>query len=220
MGVMDVVIITLRRKSLARTIQSAYEVIPEANIILVTDKMRSDLTLGMLRNKGLAKACSEYTCFLDDDIVVNKNWYDKSMKRLQNESTIVVAGRTSTIDTLGCMICKTKQFKEVGGFPKLDSFLDDKLGDRFVVVSDAICEHQAPRGLAVIQHTLRYLTVAFQAETKVGVYHNPIWSVKQIFSYLKKGWPDYVIGELFWIVKTLFSLPFIVSIGHKEADKK
>jgi glycosyltransferase involved in cell wall biosynthesis len=211
---MDVVIVTLCRKSLTKAIQSAYEVIPEANIILITDKIRKDLTLGMLRNKGLAKARSEYTCFLDDDIVLSKDWYDKCMKALQNESTIVVAGG----DTLGCIICKTKQFKEVGGFPKMDSYLEDKLGDRFVILSDAICEHEIPRGIPVIQHMLYGLMLNFQTESKVGVYHNPRKSVKQIFSFLKEGSPDYAFCELFWIVKTLFVLPFI--LGEKEADKK
>jgi glycosyltransferase involved in cell wall biosynthesis len=213
---MDVVIITLCRKSLARAIQSAYKVIPETNIILVTDKIRSDLTLGMLRNRGLAKARSEYTCFLDDDIILNKDWYDKCMKALQNESTIVVAGR----DSLGNTICKTEQFKEVGGFPKLDCYLEEKLGDRFVVLSDAVCEHEISRGIEVIQHMLHSFTQGFQTESKVGVYHNPRMSVKQIFSFLKEGSPDYAFCELFWIVKTLFSLPFIVVISEKDADKK
>jgi glycosyltransferase involved in cell wall biosynthesis len=211
---MDVIIVTLRRKSLAKTIQSAYKVIPEANITLLTEKIRPDLTLGMLRNKGLAKARSEYTCFLDDDIVLSKDWYDKCMKALQNESTIVVAGG----ETLGCIICKTKQFKEVGGFPKMDSYLEDKLGDRFVKLSDAICEHEIPRGIPVIQHMLYGLMLNFQTESKVGVYHNPRKSVKQIFSFLKEGSPDYAFCELFWIVKTLLVLPFI--LGEKEADKK
>ena len=211
---MDVVIITLCRKSLAKTIQSAYEVIPEANIILVTDKIRPNLTLGMLRNKGLDKARSEFVCFLDDDIVVNKDWYHKCMKRLQDESTIAVAGTSTVGDTLGCMICKTNQFKEVGGFPRLDCYIEDKLGDRFVVVSDAICEHEVPRGLAVIRHTLNSLMRDRQTETKVGVYHNPIVSAKQIVSYVKRGSPDYVVCELLWIVKTFFSLPYI--IGDKR----
>jgi glycosyltransferase involved in cell wall biosynthesis len=211
---MDVVVVTLCRESLAKAIQSAYEVIPEANIILITDKIRKDLTLGMLRNKGLAKARSEYTCFLDDDIVLSKDWYDKCMKALQNESTIVVAGG----ETLGCVICKTKQFKEVGGFPKMDSYLEDKLGDRLVKLSDAICEHDIPRGIPVIQHMLYGLMLNFQTESKVGVYHNPRKSVKQIFSFLKEGSPDYAFCELFWIVKTLFVFPFI--LGEKEADKK
>ena len=214
MNVMDVVVVTLCRESLAKAIQSAHEVIPEANIILITDKIRADLTLGMLRNKGLAMARSEYTCFLDDDIVLSKDWYDKCMKALQNKSTIVVAGG----DTLGCIICKTKQFKEVGGFPKMDSFLEDKLGDRFVILSDAICEHEIPRGIPVIQHMLYGLMLNFQTESKVGVYHNPRKSVKQIFSFLKEGSPDYAFCELFWIVKTLFVLPFI--LGEKDPNKK
>jgi hypothetical protein len=60
----------------------------------------------------------------------------------------------------------------------------------------------------------------FQTESKVGHYKNPKDSVNQIISSLKKGYPDNVVCELLWIIKTSFSLPFIVFIGQKDVNKK
>jgi hypothetical protein len=224
MTFMDVVCVTASRKSLTEALQSALNVIPDANIILVTDKSRNDLTLGMLRNRGLAKVHSEFVCFLDDDIILNTDWYNKCMKRLEDKSVIAVAGKGSTSgivgDTLGCMVCKTKQFKAVRGFPKLDSYLENKIGKQFVIVQDAICEHRPSRGLTLIWHTLLGMQRNFQTESKVGHYKNPKDSVNQIISSLKKGYPDNVVCELLWIIKTSFSLPFIVFIGQKDVNKK
>ena len=114
---MDVVIVTLMRESLSNTIKSVKAVIPNPNIILITGKG----AIGDLRNKGLLQCNSNLMCFVDDDIILNTDWYTKCLKALQaNPELIAVGGKTPIHDTLGCMICKTKEFKNAGGFPKLD----------------------------------------------------------------------------------------------------
>jgi len=204
---LDVVIVTLLRPSLSYTLKSVNDTIPNPNVILVTDRG----SIGELRNKGLMQCNSRFVCFVDDDIVLNRNWFSKCMKRLEEDDNVIaVAGRTEVGYTLGCMICKTAEFKEAGGFPKLDSYVSNKLGSRMAILEDAVCDHMVPRGLAVIQHSLYFLTKYFQTESKVGFYHNPVESVRALVRFLWKGQPDYAFCELLWMTKTFFVLPFIL----------
>jgi glycosyltransferase involved in cell wall biosynthesis len=183
------------------------ETIPNPNVIIITERG----SIGELRNKGLMQCNSRFVCFVDDDIILNRAWFSKCMKRLEEaDDVIAVAGRTKEGYTLGCMICKTAEFKEAGGFPKLDSYVSNRLGSRMAILEDAVCDHMVPRGLAPIQHCLYFLTKYFQTESKVGFYHNPVESVRMAVGFLRKGLPDYAICELLWMAKTLFVLPFIL----------
>jgi len=204
---LDVVIVTLLRGSLTYTLKSVNEAIPNPNVILVTERG----VIGELRNKGLMQCNSRYVCFVDDDILLNRVWFSKCMKRLEeDDSVIAVVGRTEESYTCGCMICKTKEFKQAGGFPKLDSYVFNKLGQRIVILEDAICDHIGLRGLTVIHHSFYWLTRCFQTESRAGIYHNPIESVRLIVHFLRNRLPEYAASELLWVIKTFFVLPFIL----------
>lgn len=212
---LDVVIVTLLRKSLKNTLKSVNDTIPSPSIILITDKG----VIGDLRNKGLAQCHSEYVCFVDDDIILNKTWFSKCMARLvEDQEVIAVAGRTQEIYTCGCMICKTKEFKDAGGFPRLDSYLSKKLGKRTVTLEDAVCEHIMPRGLSVVEHHLHWLTHGFQTEKKAGIYNNPAESMRLTVRFLKKGLPEQAICQPLWIVKAFFVLPFVLRDKPKQTQ--
>ena len=212
---MDVVIVTLLRESLRYTLDSINKTIPDPNVIMITDKG----VIGDLRNKGLQKCSSKYCCFVDDDIVLNKNWFSKCMTKLETTPNVVaVVGRTEEGYTLGCMICKTEEFKRRGGFPRLDSYISNKYGSSFVILEDAVCEHRVGRGIVVIGHVFHFLTHGFQTETRAGIYNNPVASVRLMFQYLKKRLPEYAVVQMFWLFKIVFVWPFILE-DAKEKKK-
>lgn len=200
---MDVVIPTLLRDSLLQTLKSVQDTIPDATVILVTGKG----VIGDLRNKGLTRCSSEFTCFVDDDIILNKDWFDKCMNALKDKSLIAVSGRTREGYTLGCTVCRTKAFQNAGGFPSLDNYLPEKLGVKYRVVEDAVCQHNVGRAVG---HVLHFLVHGFQTESRAGFYNNPVESLRLMFHYFKRGLPEYAVVQVFWLVKLLFVWPFIL----------
>jgi len=214
---MDVVIVTLLRETLKNTIDSIKKTLPDPNIILITGKG----AIGELRNKGLFQCKSSLMCFVDDDIIVNKNWYSKCMDALQTHPDVIaVCGRTPVCYTLGCMICRTEEFKKTGGFPYLDSQVTSKLGSKMLTLSDAVCEHQIKRGLEPIRHNIHFLCHGFQTESKAGWWFKPSDTAKVVFDYFRTGYPDFAVGFSLWFIKTVFVLPFIVEDMRSQKKLK
>jgi hypothetical protein len=201
---LDVVIVTLLRDSLRYTLKSVYSTIPNPHTILVTEKG----LVGELRNKGLQQCTSEFVCFVDDDVLLNTDWYDKCMRRLtQDLEVVLVAGRFRTGYTCGCIICRAKEFRELGGFPRLETTLGRKLGKKAVVLEDAICEHMAPP-LTFILRQFHWLTEGYQTESKIGFNMNPKQSLGLMARYLWDREPEYAFIQPLWIIKAFFTLPF------------
>lgn len=211
---MDVVIVTLLKPSLRYTLKSIYETIPEPHLIFVLEKG----VIGELRNKGLERVKTEFVCIVDDDIILNRDWYAKCMRRLLEDPSLVgVAGTTPQMATCGCMILRTKEFMATGGFPKLDSVIGRKLGRQLVTLEDAICTHMAG-GISVVLYQFHWLTHGFQTESKIGININPKQSFTQLIRFLKQKHPDLAFVQLIWIAKFPFTLPFIFKL-HKNRTK-
>jgi hypothetical protein len=214
---LDVVIVTLLRKTLADTIKSVKAVIPNPNIILITGKG----AIGDLRNKGLFQCSSSLMCFVDDDIILNSSWYTKCMQALQAHPEITaVCGKAPTHHTLGCMICRTREFKSAGGFPKLDDHVLRKLGPKILTLEDAVCEHQIKRGFGPIRHNLHFLCYGFQTEERVGWCYSPRKQIFMVYGFFKAGCPDYAVGSSVWLVKPIFALPFILEDWRDRKKRK
>jgi hypothetical protein len=195
------------RKTLRSTIESVKAVIPNPNIILITGKG----TIGDLRNKGLFKCSSNLMCFVDDDIILNNSWYTKCMQALQaNPEIIAVGGKAPFQHTLGCIICRTEEFKKTGGFPSLDDHVLRKLGSKMLILEDAICEHHIKRGFGPIQHNLHFLFHGFQTEERAGWCYNPRKQLFMIYAFFKARQPDYAVGSSVWLVKPMFVFPFVI----------
>ena len=195
------------RETLGNTIKSVKTVIPSPNIILITGKG----AIGDLRNKGLRQCSSSLMCFVDDDIILNTDWYTKCMQALQaNPEVIAVGGRTPIHHTLGCLICRTKEFKSAKGFPKLDDHVLQKLGSKILILEDAICEHQIKRGFGPLRHNLHFLCHGFQTDERAGWCYNPRKHLFMVYSFFKAGYPDYAVGSSVWLIKPIFVLPFVI----------
>jgi len=189
------------------TIESVKAVIPNPNVILVTGKG----AIGDLRNKGLRSCSSSLMCFVDDDIILNGSWYKKCMEVLKARPEIIaVGGKTPLHHTLGCMICRTKEFKSAGGFPQLDDRVLRRLGPRILILEDAVCQHQTKRGFGPLQHNLHFLCHGFQTEQRAGWCYDPYITVMMACDFLKAGYPDYAVGSSVWLIKPLFALPFML----------
>ncbi len=204
---MDVVIVTLMRETLGNTIKSVNAIIPNPNILLITGKG----AIGDLRNKGLLQCNSSLTCFVDDDIILNADWYKKCMEALlDNPELIAVGGKTRIHHTLGCLICRTAEFKSAGGFPKLDDHVLQKLGSKILILEDAICEHLIKRGFGPLRHNLHFLCHGFQTTERAGWCYNPGRHLLMIYFFFKAGYPDYAVGSSVWLIKPFFVFPFVI----------
>lgn len=172
------------------------------NIIVVTDKGK----LGELKNKGLAQCTSEFTCFVHDNVVLNPEWFSKCMDYLNKHSEVVAVfgGLTE-----GAMICRTQRFKDVGGWPKADNYIWNKLSNQIVSVNVNL-QHLYPKRLDLIKHTYYWLRRDFQTEMRAGTYHNPVAALKQSLKSARHGYPEIVFTETMWTLKGFFCLPFIL----------
>ena len=206
---MDVVIVTLLRSSLRYTLKSVHETIPDPNIILMTEKG----ILGVLRNEGLMKASSEYVCFVDDDVILSREWYAKCMKWFQENPDLI------GVQSFGCAIFRTAKFKARGGYPIQDS---DVLVKKYKLGSEIVIEHAGVEhrttGLSYVLHSVYWLTHGFQSESKVGTNKNPKESLHDIFHFLKQRRPDAAFIQFFWLAKAPFTLPFVLHV-HKNRAK-
>lgn len=210
----DVVIVTILRSSLKKSLKAINAVIPDPRIILITG---FEGNMGDLRNKGLFQCTSKYTCFIDDDVIVNRTWFQKCMERLKMDDVILVAGYIPEGIPDGNMICKTQPFKDVGGFPRLESLMWKKLGNRIVGLPDAVCEHLGGRGFNPFFHQFIWATHGFQTETKLGYGRNPKDVMQQTLLQLWRKHPEEAIAQPIYLVKDLFVWPFF--IGKKLKRK-
>ena len=186
------------RDTLPLVIKSIKESIPDSNIIFVT----GNGLIGDLRNKGLMKATSEFVCFVDDDIIVTKEWFGKCIETLKNnENVVCVSGRTKEGYTLGCTVCKAKLFKKLGGFPKLDSLVSNRV--KFVVLDDVFCKHLVSE-LQVFRHLLHWFVHGFYSESKFGFSVGVTKGYKLIFGFLLKRKPSYSLSYLLWFIKAIY----------------
>jgi glycosyltransferase involved in cell wall biosynthesis len=202
----DVVIVTLLRSTLQRTIASINKVIPNPHIILVTEKGH----LGTLRNLGLNQCHTEYSAFIDDDMELTPSWFERCMRTLkQNPNLVSVAGRHHEGFTFGCFICHTERFKQEGGFPQADCYMSDKTGrTTFKWVPDAVCKHLIG-GFEPLRHTWRWILAYFQTEARAGLHNHPCESMRLFWHYLKIKSPAWAASQLLWLVKLAFVFPFI-----------
>ena len=195
---MDVVVVTLgKRPSLRTVIASAKQVLPDPHFIFITEKG----IIGDLRNKGLAQCTSDLVCFLDDDVLINKDWFQKCLRALENPNVYAVAGRVHESYTMGCTILKRTHYPK-GAFSPLDKISD------LVVLEDALCDHLDARNLQLLKRSWYWMFYGFYTESKVGFYHSPRYAIEQFTSSLRRGLPDYAASEILWIIKSLWSIPF------------
>jgi hypothetical protein len=160
-------------------------------------------------------------CFVDDDIILNSSWYTKCMRALQEHPEIIaVCGRAPETYTLGCMICRTEEFKRSGGFPPLDDGVFPKLGPRILILEDAVCEHQVGKGFGPLEHSLHYFCHGFQTENRAGWCYHPIRQVGLMYEYFKLGYPDWAVAFGVWLLKTPFVLPFILEDRRDRKKRK
>jgi hypothetical protein len=202
----DVVIVTLNRPSLKNAVDSVKKAVPNSHIILVTRKG----VIGELRNEGLRQCQSTLSCFVDDDLIVNRDWFQKCKKYLEeNPSVIAAFGKVQNSSTEGAMVCKTAEFRKAGGYPKLDNYVWNTLGHSIVLVDNAVVSYSYANCFAPIKHTLYWMCRGFNTETKIGCYRNPFFTVKEFRRDWRHVTPEMIICELLWSVKALFVLPFI-----------
>lgn len=202
MGKIDVVVVTLLRDTLRYTIDSVCSSIPSPRLILITKRGK---TIGELRNEGLSKASSEFVCFVDDDIIVTKEWFRKLMTFLRSHENIDCAfGKIREGYTLGCSIFRTSALKRAGGFPRIDTRVTDRVS--FVIVKDSYCDHII-KPLDPILHTVHWMNQGFGTELRFGLNNNPRTSVQLFFRFLFRKKPGYAASYVLWLIKGLITYP-------------
>ncbi len=200
----DVVIVTLLRKTLPIVIKRINKIIPDNNIILITDKNHN---IGDLRNIGLKKVTSDVCAFVDDDVLITKEWFNKCQQVLEEGSI------ACSLDFTICMLCKTKELKSIGGFPSFDShiFLNPKiqlLKENFGVT------HQI-ENKDLLPHTFKWLMHGFSKETPFGHNNGIKSSLKISFNYLISKKPLLSIPYWFWLTKALF-IKIFKTLGYND----
>ena len=106
MGSVDVVLLTKNsEKVLEKCLESVYQNVP-VNQLIVVDGYSTDGTLGILdgfnrkyhnvtvtfdkgtrataREKGIQQVKTDWFMFVDSDVVVCKNWYEKALKHMED----------------------------------------------------------------------------------------------------------------------------------------
>jgi hypothetical protein len=203
----DVVIPSLNRDSLAHCVHAVQSVFGDTRIYVQTER---GIQLGEIRNVGLRKCHSELVAFIDDDVIINKPWLDKCLMVLNSEPNLVmVQGMVPEGETLGCMIVRRERFLQGGGFPDLDSYVNQRFLGSFRVIRDAVCYHYA-RGFVLVGHAAHWIVSFYQTEFRSGLYHNPKESFTNLVNYLRRGLPEMFLCECVYIIKTFFALPFIL----------
>ncbi len=84
--------------------------------------------------------------------------------------------------TLGYSIFRASELKKVGGFPKIDTRVTDRIS--FAIVKDSLCYHMV-KPLDPILHTIHWLDHGFGKELRFGL-NSPKTSVKLFFRFLIK----------------------------------
>lgn len=191
--IINVIIITLKRPTLKTVTQRIKKIIPNSNIILITEKGE----LGTLRNKGLIQSKTEYTAFIDDDVLITKEWYEQSIKHLENSNvigyTVYLSGFT--------MICKTKQLKEIGGFPTFDSNITHKKGIKTTINNYGLIHYETET--AMFKHGLKWIMAGFDNIYPFGHNNGITTSLKQTVTNL---WKKPLLSSIYflWFIKAIY----------------
>jgi glycosyltransferase involved in cell wall biosynthesis len=203
----DVVIVTLLRPTLRQVCNQVNNVIPDPNLILVTERGSS---IGELRNQGLAKVTSEFVAFIDDDILIRDNFADLISFLKTHPDYDCVFGEPELGFTLGCSLFRTARLKAVGGFPMLDSLIVKDRPLKAKILSGVYCDHLVSRPFDVIKHSWYWMWHGFNTESRFGFLHNPKECVslffKSLFVWRK---PAIAFCYLFWFVKAGFAYPLM-----------
>lgn len=151
----DVVVVTLRRKTLNACLKAIGDSIPNPKIILVEGKGQ----IGDLRNRGLNQVKSPIFAFVDDDVIINKTWFERCSEKLRTPNVAMVCGTYYPFGGLGCCLCKTDVLKKIR-VPRLDTQLEKRLEESGFVVShvNVCCEHLH---YGYIRHTLYWMRRGF-----------------------------------------------------------
>jgi glycosyltransferase involved in cell wall biosynthesis len=209
----DVVIPTLNRDSLAYCTYAARSVFGDTEIYLQSER---GVQLGEIRNIGLRKCHSELVACIDDDVIVNKAWLEKCLAALGSDSKLVmVQGVVPEGETLGCMIVRREPFMRGGGFPDLDSYVNQRFLGSYIVIRDAVCYH-CTRGFSLVGHAAKWIVSFYNTEFRAGLYHNPKESLTNLVKYVWTGKPEMVFCELMYMIKTFFALPFILEDKRRK----
>jgi glycosyltransferase involved in cell wall biosynthesis len=193
------VIVTLQRPTLTRCVNAVLNVIPNANIILITERGN----IGDLRNEGLRQVESEIFAFVDDDVIVNKRWFKECMKYIDRYD--MVCGRYYPFTGLGACVCRTSAFKKTKFDRRYDGTIYSKV--RYIVV-DVWCDHL---DYHYIRHVLFWLRHS-------GVGHGVRGCLHHMFIGLFKRKDCYIFANfsillVFAVVNKAIKLPARILIS-------
>ena len=196
----DVVIPSLMRRSLFEAMLAVQHDVGEVTFIVVHARG----LVGHLRNEGLRRVKSEFVGFVDDDVIVPKGWFSRCIRVLtMNTNLICVSGKIPLQEglSLGCLVCRTEKLREIGGFPDVDSFLPSVACTRLLL--DVSCEHRL-KGFDAVSHTFLFLVHGIGSQQPMGIYVNPVESVRLFCRFLKLKRPDYSLAYILWFIKSLY----------------
>ena len=145
----DVIVCTKDRPlKVIRAITHINRLIPYEKLIVVDSSREHNLQLekrcntyihtpharlGYARQKGILSASSPYIAFIDDDVILEKAWFNKIVRNFNNPSIIGVSGnvimgshksirsywlKTTRLDERGCAnaVFNREKLLEIGGF--------------------------------------------------------------------------------------------------------
>jgi glycosyltransferase involved in cell wall biosynthesis len=191
-------------------VQRIKKVIPKSRIIYVTEKG----ILGDLRNQGLARATSEYVAFIDDDTLITSEWFIESLKVLKASGNICVC----VPPVCTCTLCRTREFKAVGGFPLLDGNIIRKRG---IVVADKTygVVHYTTEWANFV-HTLKWFNDGFEYNFPFGTYNGITISFLRIIRFARQKKPLTSLTHVLWLIKALYIKGFkILGIPAERTAK-
>ena len=137
----EVVIPTLGRDCFLYCMRAVNRVFGDVIIHLRCER---GVPLGLTRNNGLYQCSSRFVAFIDDDVIVNGYWLNRCLSELEADPMLVgVQGRVPEGETLGCMVVRREAFLAGGGFPPLDSYVNERFKGRMRVLDDVVCYHYA-----------------------------------------------------------------------------
>jgi glycosyltransferase involved in cell wall biosynthesis len=190
------------RDTLKRSMTAVERSIPVNKFIFITETGKP---IGQLRNLGVSRATTDIVAVIDDDVIVNRLWFKECLSFLKNnDDVIAVIGNTHEGPTLGCMLCKRKEFLAGGGFPYLDS---DILNNKKVVTLNQVFVDHVVTPLQIIRHTLHWLGHGFATDYKFGWYNDPRECVRLFFFYLKRKRPVNSLQYVLWFAKAIYVYP-------------
>jgi glycosyltransferase involved in cell wall biosynthesis len=167
----DVVIVSSFRKTLPDCIKAIENTIPNANIILINGKGKAE-KMGYLRKQGIARVTTPIFAFIDDDIIVNKKWYEESIMELSKGNDMVF-GRVYPNFGIGLSLCNTEKLKSVSVDEKFDGSILEHLNYKVINVW---CEH---KNYHLLRRQAFWLSHGFGYGTREAFKH--IFNSKDIY---------------------------------------